>query len=69
MKRLGARGCCLVGHPDYYRRFGFQNPVDLGIEGVPPEVFFVLPFDDPAPRGNVMFSGAFRDTGAAEPSG
>ena len=25
LKDLGARGCCLVGHPEYYRRFGFQN--------------------------------------------
>src|SRR5512136_357420 len=25
LKDLNARGCCLVGHPDYYRKFGFQN--------------------------------------------
>ena len=25
LKALGARGCCLVGHPAYYRRFGFEN--------------------------------------------
>src|SRR5512137_1437785 len=25
LKSLGARGCCLVGHPGYYGRFGFQN--------------------------------------------
>src|SRR5271169_2704331 len=25
LKDLGAKGCCLVGHPDYYRKFGFEN--------------------------------------------
>lgn len=25
LRALGGRGCCLVGHPDYYRRFGFEN--------------------------------------------
>ena len=29
LKGLGARGCCLVGHPAYYQRFGFQHPGDL----------------------------------------
>lgn len=23
LKALGAKGCCLVGHPNYYRKFGF----------------------------------------------
>lgn len=40
LKDLGARGCCLVGHPGYYRRFGFQNIRGLVLEGVPEEVFF-----------------------------
>jgi len=25
LKALGVGGCCLVGHPGYYRRFGFEN--------------------------------------------
>lgn len=24
LKALGARGCCVVGHPDYYRKLGFE---------------------------------------------
>jgi putative acetyltransferase len=39
---IHARGCCLVGHPGYYGRFGFANPPTLVLEGVPPEVFFAL---------------------------
>ena len=25
LKSMNAQGCCLVGHPDYYRKFGFNN--------------------------------------------
>lgn len=59
LRALGARGCCLVGHPDYYPRFGFRNAEGLGVDGVPPEAFFVLPFDGPVPRGTVRFHEAF----------
>jgi len=63
LKRLGARGCCLVGHPDYYPRFGFENASGLTLEGVPPEVFFVLPFAGLIPQGSVCFHQAFTATG------
>mgnify|MGYP000943639479 FL=1 len=62
LKGLKARGCCLVGHPEYYRKFGFQNTPELGLEGVPPEVFFALSFDGHVPRGTVSFHDAFRAT-------
>lgn len=63
LKELGGQGCCLVGHPDYYRQFGFRNSPELVLEGVPPEVFFVLPFDGPVPHGTVVFHGAFMAEG------
>jgi putative acetyltransferase len=63
LRKLGAKGCCLVGHPEYYRRFGFANTPDLSHEGVPPEVFFALAFDGPVPRGTVRFHDAFAVTG------
>ncbi|NTW93368.1 MAG: N-acetyltransferase [Chlorobiaceae bacterium] len=59
MKALGARGCCLVGHPEYYRQFGFSNYGGLAIEGVPSEVFFSLAFDGDTPNGSAMFHDAF----------
>ncbi|MCB0023597.1 MAG: N-acetyltransferase, partial [Caldilinea sp.] len=37
LRKLGARGCCLVGHPGYYGRFGFEHVDGLAYEGVPPE--------------------------------
>lgn len=63
LKAMHARGCCLVGHPGYYERFGFKNPSGLVIEGVPPEVFFVLSFDGHHPQGSVTFHKAFSATG------
>ena len=59
LRELGARGCCLVGHPGYYGRFGFENPPGLGCEGVPPEVFFAMSFDGHVPQGSVSFHEAF----------
>jgi putative acetyltransferase len=62
LKDLQARGCCVVGHPEYYRQFGFSNTPGLVYEGVPPEVFFVLSFDGPIPQGTVTFHEAFKET-------
>ncbi len=65
LKAMDARGCCLVGHPQYYRKFGFGNPPELVLEGVPPEVFFALSFDGRMPRGTVAFHDAFRADGSS----
>lgn len=59
LRKLNAAGCCLVGHPEYYRRFGFAHIAGLVFEGVPPEVFFALPFDTSSPQGAVCFHPAF----------
>ncbi|MEJ2013222.1 MAG: N-acetyltransferase [Anaerolineales bacterium] len=63
LKKLSAKGCCLVGHPQYYRKFGFQNVSGLNHEGVPQEVFFALSFDGHFPQGEVAFHGAFKANG------
>ena len=59
-----AKGCCLVGHPGYYRQFGFSNPSGLALEGVPPEVFFALAFDGHHPQGTVTFHEGFKAEGS-----
>lgn len=69
LKVLHARGCCLVGHPDYYRKFGFENVAGLGVEGVPPEAFFALSFDGHMPQGTVTFHPAFAAEGPASAAG
>jgi putative acetyltransferase len=60
LKAMHAQGCCLVGHPDYYRKFGFINMPGLVLEGVPHEVFFALSFDGHAPQGTVVFHEGFK---------
>lgn len=59
LKALGAKGCCLVGHPQYYSKFGFENVAGLVHAGVPREVFFALSFDGRFPRGTVTFHEGF----------
>ena len=59
LRVMGAAGCCLVGHPDYYPRFGFRNTPGLGVDGVPAEVFFALPLAGHMPQGEVTFHEAF----------
>ena len=63
LKPLNARGCCLVGHPEYYRKFGFDNVSGLICEGVPQEVFFVLSLDGYIPQGTVTFHEGFKAEG------
>ena len=69
LKGLNARGCCVVGHPEYYKRFGFRNMPGLVLEGVPPEVFFALPFDGRTPQGTVEFHEGFKADGRQEDTG
>jgi len=63
LKNFNAKGCCLVGHPQYYRQFGFRNVQGLVHDGIPAEVFFALTFDGNIPQGNVLFHEAFKATG------
>jgi len=60
LRELKARGCCLVGHPGYYEKFGFKNMPGLVHEGVPQEAFFALSFTGHTPQGSVTFHEAFR---------
>ena len=58
-----------MGHPDYYRRFGFDNVPGLVHEGVPQEVFLALSFSGRLPRGTVTFHDAFQAEGEPEGPG
>ena len=66
LKSLNAQGCCLVGHPEYYKRFGFRNITVLVYEGVPEEFFFVLSLDGHVPQGIVEFHEGFKANGQQE---
>ena len=63
LKELGGQGCALVGDPNYYKLFGFKNFPELVHEGVPPEVFLALPFNENVPQGTVVFHEGFLANG------
>jgi len=67
LKGLDVQGCCLVGDPNYYERFGFRNVPGLVHEGVPQEVFLALPLDRGFPQGMVVFHQGFLANGQQEP--
>ena len=69
LKNLNAQGCCLVGHPDYYRKFGFKNIAGFVHEGVPEEVFLSLSFDEHIPQGTVTFHEGFKADGQPKGAG
>lgn len=58
LQALGARGCCLVGHPEYYDKVGFIHPDGLSHD-VPSEVFFAISFDGVYPQGVISFHEGF----------
>ncbi len=63
LRALSARGCCVVGHPDYYPKFGFRNVPGFVCEGVPQEAFFALSFGGQFPQGSVTFHKGFGASG------
>ncbi len=60
LREMNAQGCCLVGHADYYRKFGFNNMSSLALDRVLQDVFFALAFGESEPQGTVVFHEAFQ---------
>lgn len=63
LKSLGAKGCVLVGDPNYYERSGFRSPPDMVIDGVPQEYVLAMPFDENKACGVVTFHEGFAASG------
>ncbi len=66
LRKLGSNGCVVLGEPEFYGRFGFRSDPRLRLDGVPPEFFLVLSFDDVIREGRVDYHPAFFE-GADEP--
>ncbi|USE83261.1 GNAT family N-acetyltransferase [Acinetobacter tibetensis] len=62
LKKRQAKGCVVLGKPDYYARFGFRAVTQLVLEGVPAEYFQVLAFENEIPQGNVQYHASFNAT-------
>lgn len=59
LKALNARGCVLVGEPEYYSRFRFSDKKKLTYAGIPKKYFLVLSFIDDISEGEVSYHPAF----------
>lgn len=61
LRRLGARGCVVLGDPAYYARFGFEPDGGMVFPQAPAMYLTALSFDENAPRpaGEVRYHDAF----------
>jgi putative acetyltransferase len=62
LKARGAKGCVLVGDPNYYERFGFRSLPELTHEGVPHKNVLALQFGGSKAKGVVVFHRSFSAT-------
>lgn len=56
IKNLGAKGCALIGDPNYYCRFGFIGDGCLTYHDLPKEIVQWLSFTDAKPQGVLRYS-------------
>lgn len=59
IQSLGAKGCALIGNPDYYARFGFMSDGHLTYGAAPPEIVQWLSFEGRKPKGELKYSPGF----------
>lgn len=59
IRELDAKGCVLLGEPEYYNRFGFKAVSDLVFNGVPPKYFQSLLLSGEMPNGTIEYHKAF----------
>jgi putative acetyltransferase len=62
IRKIDAKGCLLLGDPNYYGRFGFRADARLRLADVPPEYFQALCFSGEMPSGMVAYDAAFEVT-------
>lgn len=55
----GAAGCVVLGEPEYYARFGFNNDGELRYADAPPQYFQSLAFNDAGAKGDVRYHRSF----------
>ena len=63
LKNIRAKGCVLLGDPNYYHRFGFKPRESLLLPDVPPEYFQALLFQENSPQGIVTYHESFSAKG------
>lgn len=59
LKQLDAAGCVLVGNPDYYGRFGFQNHCGLSYSGLDARIVQKRVLAGPDKTGKLTYCDSF----------
>ncbi|MDP2562604.1 GNAT family N-acetyltransferase [Psychrobium sp. 1_MG-2023] len=59
LKNIKAKGCVLLGDPNYYNRFGFKPREGLVLPDVPQEYFQALVLREGLPQGIVAYHESF----------
>lgn len=60
LQKLNAQGCCVLGEPKFYTRFGFRSYPIIKLEGVPQEYFLAkLMGKVISPNGLVSYHESF----------
>jgi len=59
LRARGAKGCALLGHPDFYRRLGFRSDSGLHYGDLPAHLIQHLVFDGASPSGELIYTPAF----------
>jgi len=59
LKMAGAKGCVVLGDPDFYAQFGFKAVPELILEHVPAHYFQALAFDENFQKGTVSYHQSF----------
>ncbi len=59
LKAHAAKGCVVLGDPDFYAEFGFNAVAELILENAPPEYFQAFVFEGGFPKGIVCYHQAF----------
>ncbi|MCW8093180.1 GNAT family N-acetyltransferase [Alteromonas sp. ASW11-130] len=57
--RENAKGCVLLGEPEFYSQFGFKVTDGLILHGAPPEYFMALSFNHHYPRADITYHPSF----------
>lgn len=65
LKQAGAKGCVLIGNPDYYSRFGFINETDLVYGDLDRKFVQKLAFSEPTRNGELKYCEAFEAAASA----
>lgn len=63
LKNIEAKGCVLLGDPNYYHRFGFKPREGLELPDVPVEYFQALLLQGDLPQGIVTYHKSFSAKG------